>query len=209
MNRFKIGVIVFFAFISGNAAGSNPSFNDTISIPGAKCTISIPMDSNSLFSSFEHPCTNYYFFKLRNYFLSFRGSNLLMLGFTSSIKCTLFVKSVQFSNLYLPIEKPPSTLPISCDSLPYYSGDTNYDEGGIKHFYQYNGPSVVPVNDSIRWAYEGFTGKRLAKAKQILTEDPEYGDLLHLILNAYVLSSHCLNYISGKESIYAGKIHGA
>jgi len=27
--------------------------------------------------------------------------------------------------------------------------------------------------------------------------------------NAYVLSSHCLNYISGKESIYAGKIHGA
>jgi hypothetical protein len=30
-----------------------------------------------------------------------------------------------------------------------------------------------------------------------------------IIHNAYVLSSHCLNYISGKESIYAGKIHGA
>ena len=67
MNQSIIGVIVFFVFLSTIEASSNPSFIDSISIPGAKCIISIPMDSNSLFSSFEHPCSNYYFFKLGNY----------------------------------------------------------------------------------------------------------------------------------------------
>jgi len=164
MNRIKTGLIIFCAFLSVNAAGSNPSFNDTISIPGAKCIISIPIDSNSLFSSFEHPCVNYYFFKLGNYCPCCRLSNLLI-RFTSSIKCTLFVRSVQF-------HFPPDTLPISCDSLPYYFGGDNY---------QYNIPSVVSVNDSIQWVYECPIGKRLAKAKQF---NYYGGDLLHLILKS-------------------------
>ena len=119
MIRSTIGIIVFCVFLGSNAASSNPSFIDTISIPGAKCIISIPMDSNSLYSSFKHPCSNYYFFKLGNRCPCCRYSNLLI-HFSSTVKCTLFVKSVQFREPFKQL--PSDTLPISCDSLIYYFG---------------------------------------------------------------------------------------
>lgn len=170
MIRSTIGIIVFCVFLGSNAASSNPSFIDTISIPGAKCIISIPMDSNSLYSSFKHPCSNYYFFKLGNRCPCCRYSNLLI-HFSSTVKCTLFVKSVQFRDPFKQL--PSDTLPISCDSLIYYFGF------GIA--FSYNNPLIVSVNDSIQWGYACPVGKRLTKANQISYNG---GDLLHFILKS-------------------------
>lgn len=61
MYRSLISIIILCVFW-GSYASSNASFLDSISIPGAKCIISIPIDSNSYYVSFNHPCSNYFFF---------------------------------------------------------------------------------------------------------------------------------------------------
>jgi len=165
MNRFKVSVIVFCAFLSSNAANSNPSFIDTISIPGAKCIISIPIDSNSFFKSFNHPCRNYYFFKLVG-FPSFLYSNLLI-DFTSTAKCSLLVKQSALASPDYTM-KYNDTLPLACDSLKYYSA----------------GSTVIDTSDKIiiGWDYPLPVGKRLAK--RLGTDNIWWGDLLHFILKS-------------------------
>src|SRR5271157_4333988 len=142
MNRSVIGIIIFCVFLGSHAAGNNTSFSDSISILGATCILSVPIDSNSLFSSFEHPCSNYFFFKLGNRSTSCMRNSNLFIQFSSTVKCTLFLRQVQFWDLP---KHPSDTLPISCDSLIYWiSGNSPF---------LYNSFPVASVNDSIIWRY--------------------------------------------------------
>ncbi|MGB7567495.1 MAG: hypothetical protein WBM07_06535 [Chitinivibrionales bacterium] len=175
MNQSIIGVIVFFVFLSTIEASSNPSFIDSISIPGAKCIISIPMDSNSLFSSFEHPCSNYYFFKLGNRCPCCRFSSaVIWINFYSTVKCTLFEKQIQlgaFSNNH---SHPSDTIPLLCDSLKYYTSSSDY----IKL------DTDASFKDSLPWNYDCAVDKRLAKVNLYNNSDFPFSDLLHFILKS-------------------------
>jgi hypothetical protein len=157
MNRFKIGVIVFCAFLSGNAA-SNIFFQDSISIKGAQCKISIA-DSNSMFSSYQHLCNNYYFFQYNTRY--FRYSTPLLINFSFSVKCTLFVRQASpwtSSN-------NSDTLPISCDSLNHYV------------FFSQIIPISATPKISVDWGY-AIPTKRLASVIGFS------GNLLHFVLKS-------------------------
>ena len=161
MNRFKIGVIVFCAFLRSNAASSTVFFLDSISIPGAKCKISIP-DSNSMFSSFQHPCNGFYFFQFIT--KSFKYSTPLVIDFSSSVKCTLFVRQYPW-----PSSIKTDTLPIPCDSLKNIPSN-------------YYSPIVVTTKINADWVYS-------LPVKRLATTTPLYGNLLHFLLKSVADSS--------------------
>ena len=170
MNRSTIGIIVFCVFLGTNAAGSTVFFLDSISIPGAKCKISIP-DSNLMFSSFQHPCNSYFFFQYNT--KSFRYSTPIVIDFSSSVKCTLFVKQ---ATLYRLASNTVDTLPISCDSLKYI--ENIYLNG-------YSGRvSLIATTGklSLDWGY-ALPVKRLATANPLLYDN------LHFVLKSVADSS--------------------
>jgi len=187
MNRIKIGLIIFCAFLSVNAAGSNPSFNDTISIPGAKCIISTPTDSNSLWSLPEHPCNNYYFFK------TVLNSPFLLISFSSSVKCTLFV--IGTFNEMRAIYNSTDTLPLSCDSLKYLAETRGCSKFGC-------GVLVTDTSGNYSLAWEpDLVDKRLATVNV-----PDFfGNLLHFVIKSANDSSEV--YLSRSARYYTPVIN--
>lgn len=159
MNRSIIGIIIFCVFLGSNAASGNVSFSDSILISGAKCIISMAIDSNSFFSSNKHPCNKYYFFQINSRHSGYSAS--IMIDFSSSVKCTLFIRQASYWSFG---SNKTDTLPIPCDSLKNIPSN-------------YYSPMVVTTKINADWIY-------LAPVKRLASAISLSGNLLHFVLKS-------------------------